>query len=112
MGIEELNFDFSIKESSDNSNLIALGDCTVPCLFCVDDLVLIYKTKEGLHELLNILDKYSVDWKMMVNIEKKNKVVIFHKQVWVLKGEKLYYRYNCLENVMSGIIMSDVKCKM
>ena len=87
-----------LLKSSDNSNLIELGDCTVPCLFWADDLVLISKTKEGLHELLNILDKYSADWKMKVNIE-KTKVVIFNKQGWVMKGEKLYYRNNCLKNV-------------
>ena len=84
-----------LLKSSDNSNLIELGDCTVPCLFWEDDLVLISKTKEG---LLNILDKYSADWKMKVNIE-KTKVVIFNKQGWALKGDKLYYRNNCLENV-------------
>ena len=58
-----------LLKSSDNSNLIELGDCTVACLFWADDLVLISKTKEGLQELLNILDKYSADWKMKVNIE-------------------------------------------
>ena len=70
----------------------------MPCLFWADDLVLISKTKEGLQELLNILDKYSADWKMKVNIE-KTKVVIFNKQGWVLKGEMLYHRNNCLKNV-------------
>ena len=55
-------------------------------------------TKEGLQELLNILDKYSADWKMKVNIE-KTQVVIFNKQGWVLKGEKLHCRNNCLEIV-------------
>ena len=70
----------------------------MPCLFWADDLVLIFKTKEELQELLNILNKYSADWKMKVNIE-KTKVVIFNKQGWALKGEKLYYRNNCLENV-------------
>ena len=87
-----------LLKSSDNSNLIELGDCTLPCLFWADDLLLISKTKEVLQELLNILDKYSADWKMKVNID-KTKVVIFDKQGWVLKGEKLYYRNNCLENV-------------
>ena len=68
-----------LLKSSDNCNLIELEDFTVPCLFCADDLVLISKIKKGLHELLNILDKYSADWKMKVNIE-KTKVVIFNKQ--------------------------------
>ena len=67
-----------LLKSSDNSNLIELGDCTFPCLFLVDNLVLTSETKEGLQELLNILDKYSADWKMKVNIE-KTKVVIFIK---------------------------------
>ena len=70
----------------------------MPCLFWADDLVLISKTKEGFQELRNILDKYLADWKMKVNFE-KTKVVIFNKQGWVLKGEKLYYGNNCLENV-------------
>ena len=47
-----------LLKSSDYSNLIELGDCTMPCLFWADDSVLISKTKEGLQELLNILDKY------------------------------------------------------
>ena len=42
----------------------------MPCLFWADDLVPISKTKERLQELLNILDKYSADWKVKVNIEK------------------------------------------
>ena len=66
-------------KSSDNSNLIDLGDCTVPCLFWADDLVLVSKTKEGLQELLNILDKYSTDWKMKVNIEKTKAVISINK---------------------------------
>ena len=59
-----------LLKSSDNSNMIELRDCTVPCLFWADDLVLISKTKEGPQELPNIFDKYSSDWKMKVNIEK------------------------------------------
>ena len=87
-----------LLNSSNDSNLIELGGCTVLCLFWADDLVLISKTKEGLRELLNMLDKYSADWKIEINIEKA-KVVIFNKQGLVLNGEKLYNRDNCLENV-------------
>ena len=87
-----------LLKSSDNSNLIELGDCTVPCLFWADNLVLISKRKEGLQELLNILGKYSADWKMKVNIEKA-KVVIFTKKGRLLKGEELCYRNSRLENV-------------
>ena len=54
--------------------------------------------KNTFHLHFNILDKYSADWKTKVNIEKA-KVVIFNKQGRVLKGEKLYYRNNCLENL-------------
>ena len=66
------DFCTELLKSSDNSNLIEPGDCTVPCLFWEADLVHIYisKTKEGLQEQLSILDKYSADWKMKVNIEK------------------------------------------
>ena len=41
-----------LLKSSDNSNLIELEDCTVPCLFWADDLVLISKTKEGCRNYL------------------------------------------------------------
>ena len=75
-----------LLKSSDISNFIELGHCAVPCIFCADDLLLISKTKEGLQELLNILDKYSADWKMK-GILKKTKVVIFNKQGRILKSE-------------------------
>ena len=71
-----------LMKSSDNSNLIQLGDCIVPCLFWADDLVLISKTKEGLQELLNILDKYSADWKMKMNIEKTKLSFSINKDVY------------------------------
>ena len=63
----------------------------MPCLFWADDLVLLSKTKDGLQKQLDILAKYSADWKRKVNIG-KTKSLIFNKSGRLIKTEKVYYK--------------------
>ena len=68
----------------------------MPCLFWADDLVLLSKTKDGLQKQLDILAKYSSDWKFKVNID-KTKSLIFNKSGRLIKTEKVYYKGYMIE---------------
>ena len=59
-----------LLKNSDNSNLIELGDCTVPWLFWADDLILISEIKRGYRNYLIYLTSTQLIRKMKVNIEK------------------------------------------
>ena len=63
----------------------------VPCLFWADDLVLLSKTKDRLRKQLDILAKYSSDWKLKINID-KTKSLIFNNSGRLIKTEKVYYK--------------------
>ena len=53
-----------------NSDAPYLGNVKVSCLLYADDLVLISKSKEGLQNSLNALDKFTKDWFIEVNPKK------------------------------------------
>ena len=74
-----------------NSETSKLQKIFVPCLFWADDLVLLYKTKDG-QEQLDILAKYSSDWKLKDNID-KTKSLIFNKSGTRETGNKTKKRY-------------------
>ena len=61
-----------------NSDAPYLGNVKVSCLLYADDLVLISKSKEGLQNSLNALDKFTKDWFLEVN-PKKTKCLVFSK---------------------------------
>ena len=62
----------------------------------LNDIVLPSKTKDGLQKQLDILAKYSSDWKLKVNID-KTKSLIFDKSGKLIKTEKVYYKGDMIE---------------
>ena len=67
-----------------------INDNKVPCLFWADDLLLISKSKQGLHKQIEIVDQYCSDWRLTLNVE-KTKTVIFNKAGATLKKEQIQY---------------------
>ncbi len=51
----------------------------IKCLLYADDLLLLSPHEEGLHQSLSILEKYSNDWALPINME-KSKIMIFQKK--------------------------------
>ena len=82
--------------SANDSETPKLQEIFVPCLFWADDLVLLSKTKDGLQKQLDILTKYSADWKLKVNID-KTKSLNFNKSGRLIKTEKVYYKGDMIE---------------
>ena len=77
--------------NSNNNDAPKISNLEVLCLFWVDDLLLISDSKEGLHQHLDVLEKYCKDWKLSVNND-KIKVVTFNKNGKLIKNEKLEKR--------------------
>ena len=82
--------------SANDSETPKLQEIFVLYLFWADDLVLLSKTKDGLQKQLDILAKYSSDWKLKVNIDKA-KSLIFNKSGRLIKTEKVYYKGDMIE---------------
>ncbi len=51
----------------------------IKCLLYADDFLLLLLHEEGLHQNLSILEKYSSDWALPINME-KSKIMIFQKK--------------------------------
>ncbi len=51
----------------------------IKCLLYADDLLLLSPHEEGLHQSLSVLEKYSSDWALPINME-KSKIMIFQKK--------------------------------
>ncbi len=51
----------------------------IKCLLYADDLLLLSPHEEGLHQSLSILEKYSKNWALPINME-KSKIMIFQKK--------------------------------
>ena len=101
--------------SANDSETPKLQEIFVPCLFWADDLVLLSKTKDGVQKQLDILAKYSHDWKIKVNTD-KIKSLIFNKSGRLIKTEKVYYKGDMIEPTKHykylGILLdSNVKFK-
>ena len=82
--------------SADDSETPKLQKIFVPCPFWANDLVLLSKTKDRLQKQLDILAKYSSDWKLKVNSD-KTKSLIFNKSGRLLKTEKVDYNKDMIE---------------
>jgi len=50
-------------------------------LLYADDIVIFSETQEGLQEGLNVLSKYCEKWKLVVNVNKTTKVMVFENVV-------------------------------
>ena len=75
--------------SANDAETPKLQEISVPCLFGL-------MTCFGLQKQLDILAKYSADWKLNVNID-KTKSLIFNKSGTLIKTEKLYYKGDLME---------------
>lgn len=51
----------------------------IKCLLYADDLLLLSPHEEGLHQSLSLLEDYSRDWALPINME-KSKIIIFQKK--------------------------------
>lgn len=51
----------------------------IKCLLYADDLLLLSPHEEGLHESLSVLEQYSSDWALPINMA-KSKIMIFQKK--------------------------------
>ena len=69
----------SAFDSTEQSHDPTIGNLNITCLLYADDLVLVSKTKQGLQNLLNTLEKYTTDWYMNINM-KKTKCIIFGRK--------------------------------
>ena len=87
---------YDLINSANDYETPKLQEIFVPCLFWADDLVLLSKTKDGLQKKLDILAKYSADWKLKVNID-KTKSLIFNKSGRLIKTDKVYYKGDMIE---------------
>ena len=54
---------------------IVCGESRIHCLLYADDLVLISENEDDLQNMLNVLEKWCVDWKMKANV---NKTKVMH----------------------------------
>ena len=85
-----------INSANDSETSKLLQEIFIPCLFWADDLLLLSKTKDGLQKQLDILAKYSSDWKLKVNTD-KTKSLSFNKSGRLIKTEKVYYNGDMME---------------
>ncbi len=56
-----------------------LAESEIKCLLFADDLVILSKTKEGLQQLLDIIETFSQTWALKMNLT-KTKIMIFQKR--------------------------------
>ncbi len=73
----------------------------IKCLLYADDLLLLSPHEEGLHQSLSILEKYSNDWALPINMQ-KSKIMIFQKKPRL--ANKKY------EFTIGGTIINHVNC--
>ena len=90
-------FFFNVYKDESCSDLIqmeqeapTINDIKIPCLFWADDLVLIYTTKDGLQNQLNVVNDYCFDWTLTLSAE-KTKTVIFNKTGATLNKHQIHY---------------------
>ncbi len=72
-------FNIYINElAKELNNLTAPGptltESEIKCLFFADYLVILSKTKEGLQQLLNIIETFNQTWALKINLTKKTQV--------------------------------------
>ncbi|XP_008486165.1 uncharacterized protein LOC103522856, partial [Diaphorina citri] len=90
-----------IKEYLENHGLRGVNinptQNIISLLYC-DDLILFADSKAELQKMLNSLEKYCEENKMIVN-EKKTKIVIFRRGGRIKDSDVLYYKHKKLEIV-------------
>ena len=65
-----------------------LANTPLNALFFADDLASFSLSKERLEDKLNLLEKYCRDWGLEAN-SKRTKIIIFYKQVTLIKNSNL-----------------------
>ncbi len=93
-----------------------LTESEIKCLLFADDLVILSKTKEGLQQLLDIIETFSQTWALKINLT-KTKIMIFQKRPRCKEnkytfraGNQVLVHLSGTKNQLNGKLQSGCEC--
>ena len=87
-----------IKDYLDQNKGVTVGDIIICYILFADDLVLVSETHSGLQSLLNGLEKFCLQWQLLVNLTKTNITVFNAKFVTSDVPIKFFFSGNEIEH--------------